>query len=109
MTIKPARVFSDLPIPPGEVLAEEIAARGITLPELAARIGRPLWVVDEIIRGKQAIDRDTAIPLSEAVDGIDADFWRGLETRYRMALARQDEETTPFRVLGGGGGGGCGG
>lgn len=77
MTIKPARVFSDWPIPPGEVLAEEIAARGISLPELAARIGRPLWVVDEIVRGEQAIDRDTAIALSAAVGGIDADFWTG--------------------------------
>ena len=92
MTIKPARVFSDLPIPPGEVLAEEIAARGITLPELAARIERPLWVVDEIVLGKQAIDPDTAIALSEAVDGIDADFWAGLEVRYRMALAQQREQ-----------------
>lgn len=95
MTIKPARVFSDLPIPAGEVLAEEIAARGISLPELAARIGRPLWVVDEIVRGEQAIDRDTAIALSEVVDGIDADFWTGLEARYLMALARQDKQTIP--------------
>ena len=95
MTIKPARVFSDLPIPPGEVLAEEIAARGISLPELAARIGRPLWVVDEIVRGEQAIGLDTAIALSDVVDGIDADFWTGLEARYRMALARQDEGTMP--------------
>ena len=92
MTIKPARVFSDLPIPPGEVLAEEIAARGISLPELAARIGRPLWVVDEIVRGEQGIDLDTAIALSEVVDGIDADFWTGLEARYRMALARQRKQ-----------------
>ena len=89
MTIKPSRVFSDLPIPPGEVLAEEIAARGMTQRELAARLDRPTQVINEIIRGKKAITPDTAIGLCRVLDGIDADFWTGLEARYQMALARE--------------------
>ena len=89
MTIKPSRVFSDLPIPPGEVLAEEIAARGMTQRELAARLDRPPQLINEIIRGKKAITPDIAIGLCRVLDGIDADFWTGLEARYQMALARQ--------------------
>ena len=53
MTTKNPRVFSDLPIPPGETLAEEIEARGMTQKELAARLGRPAQVVNEIIKGQE--------------------------------------------------------
>ena len=41
MMTKTPRVWSDLPIPPGEVLAEELNARGMTQKELATRLGRP--------------------------------------------------------------------
>lgn len=88
MTTKPPRVYSDLPIPPGEILAEEIAARGMTQRELAARIVRPPQVINEIIRGKKAITPDIAIALGKVLGG-DPQFWVNLETDYRMALARQ--------------------
>lgn len=52
MMAKLSRVYSDLPIPPGEILAEEIVDRGVPQWELAARMGCPGQVVNEIIRGK---------------------------------------------------------
>ena len=55
MMTKAPRAFSDLPIPPGEVLAEELDARGMTQKELATRLGRPAQVVNEIIKAKKAI------------------------------------------------------
>lgn len=82
-----SRVSSDLPIPPGEVLAEEIKARGMTQRELAARIGRPAQVVNEIVRAKKAITPETAIELGN-VFGMTARFWLNLESEYRMTLAR---------------------
>lgn len=93
MTIKPTRVFSDLPIPPGEVLAEELEARGMTQLELAVGLNRSPQVIDEIIEGKQVVTQSIAIALSEVLEGIDADFWTGLEARYRRALARQSKQT----------------
>ena len=39
MTTKTSRAFSDMAIPPGEVLAEELEARGMTQKEFAARLG----------------------------------------------------------------------
>ena len=84
------RVFSDLPIPPGEVLAEEIAARGMTQEELAARLGKPAQAVIKIISSKQAITPDTAVSLERAL-GISAHFWNTLEADYRMALSRNRE------------------
>ena len=88
MTTKPPRVYSDLAIPPGETLAEELEVRGMTQRELAARLGRPPQVANEIINGKKAITPDTAIGLCQVL-GIEASFWINLESRYQMTLARQ--------------------
>ena len=90
MTIEKLGQLSDLPIPPGDVLEEELEVRGTTQEELAARLGRPLQAVNEIIKGKKVITPDTAIGL-EKVLGIDAQFWTGLEGDYRMVLARNRE------------------
>ena len=88
MTTKTPRVFSDLPIPPGEVLAEELEVRGMTQRELAARLNRPPQVINEIIRGKKAITPDTAIALGKVLGG-DPQFWTNLESDYQMTLARE--------------------
>lgn len=87
MKTRNPRIYSDLPIPPGEMLAEEIAARGITQQELAARLGIPAQAINEIIKGKRGITPDTAIGLGRAL-GISPQYWNTLETDYRMTLAR---------------------
>ena len=91
MTTKNPSIFSDLPIPPGELLAEELEARGMTQKELAARLGRPAQVVNEIINGKKAITPDTAIGLAKVL-GIEAQFWTNLEANYQMTLARERDK-----------------
>ena len=83
-------VHSDLAIPPGETLADEIDSRGMTQTELAARLGRPVQVVNEIIRGKKAITNDTSLGLEKVLD-IPASFWVNLEQNYRMTRARLRE------------------
>ena len=88
MTTSSTRVYSDLPIPPGEILEEELEARGMTQRELAARLGRPAQAVNEIIKAKKAITPETALGLERAL-GIDAHFWVNLEATYRLTLARQ--------------------
>ena len=81
------RIWSDLPIHPGEVLSEELEALGMTQTDLATALGRPLQVVNEIIRGKKGITEDTALGL-ERVLGIGAHVWLGLESTYHLTLAR---------------------
>ncbi len=88
------QVYSDLAIPPAETLADEIAARGMNQTTLAARLGRPVPVVNDIIDGKQAITDDTALGL-EGVLGISARFWVNLEQNYRMTRARLREHERP--------------
>ena len=72
-------ILSDLPIPPGEVLAEELEERGMTQKELATLMVRPTQAINEIIRAKKAITPGTALGLEKAL-GIDAGFWMNLET-----------------------------
>ena len=79
---------SDLAIPPGELLAEELEVRGMTQGQLAERMGRPRQTISAIIRGKKAITAETAIQLETALD-IPAHLWVGLEGRYQLALARR--------------------
>ena len=62
-----AEPHSDLAIPPGETLADEIASRATSQTELAARLGRPVQVVDQIIRGNKAITDVTALGLQKAL------------------------------------------
>ena len=93
MATNSQRVWSDLPIPPGEVLAEELEERGITQKELAKLMGRPAQAINEIIRAKKAVTAETALGLERAL-GIDASFWMNLETTYRLTLARNKEKAT---------------
>lgn len=81
------RVWPDLAIPPGEVLAEELAARGLTQSQLARQMGRPLQAVNEIVRGKKRITGETALQLAEAL-GTSADLWMRLGADYELNKAR---------------------
>ena len=81
-----AELRSDLAIHPGELLAEELEARGMTPGELARRMGRPRQNISGIVTGRDAITAETALRLERAL-GIAAHLWVGLESRYRLALA----------------------
>jgi HTH-type transcriptional regulator/antitoxin HigA len=76
--------YPDIAIPPGEYLAEEIEARGISQKELAKRMGRPLNAINEIINGKKSITAETALQLEEVMPEISARFWLNLETDYQL-------------------------
>ena len=77
----------DVAVPPGTTLQESLDWIGMTQQELANRMGRPLKIINEIIKGKRAITPDTAIQL-ENVLGIPANIWLNLESNYRETLAR---------------------
>ena len=82
-----SEVYSDLTIPPGKTLADEIAARGMSQTNLKARLGRPVQVVSEIVRGTKTITDDTALGLEKVLD-IPETLWLDLEQNYRMTRAR---------------------
>lgn len=79
-TLRPFR-----PIKPGEILQEELDARGWSQADFADIVGRPVQAVNEIIAGKKAITPDTAVDFSKAL-GTSPEYWLNLESAYRLDL-----------------------
>ena len=94
--IKTPFVLSDLPIPPGEILEEELKARGMTRNELATLMATDPQTIGEIVRGEKAIDPETAVKLANAL-GIGAHYWLGLEADYAAALGANGAQTETKR------------
>jgi HTH-type transcriptional regulator/antitoxin HigA len=77
-------------IHPGELLKDEIDARGISQKELAEKMGRPTQVISLIVNGRKGISEETALDLEKDFNGeLTADFWLNLDTHYRLDVARQ--------------------
>ncbi|MDK2970558.1 MAG: HTH-type transcriptional regulator / antitoxin HigA [Candidatus Sumerlaeota bacterium] len=83
-------VMSDLAIPPGEYLEEVLRELGMTKEEMARRMGRPASKLSQIFNGTKRITEETALQLEKVV-GVPAHFWTGLESEYRLTLARNEE------------------
>lgn len=84
-------IRSDLAIAPGEYLEEVVETLGMTKDELARRMARPASKLSPIFKGEKAITPDTALQLEKVV-GVPAHIWLGLESDYRLALAREQGE-----------------
>ncbi|SRR5258708_5539291 len=77
------------PVPPGETLAEEIEARGLTAHALALKLRVPANRITGIVSGKRAITAETAIRLGRYF-GTGAAFWINLQAAYDLAKAERD-------------------
>lgn len=73
---------------PGEILRDELKARGLTQVACAALTGRPVRVVNRIIKGRHSITADTALDLEKAL-GVSAGFWVWLQAEHDLWVARQ--------------------
>ena len=82
-------VSSEL-IHPGEIIKDEIMARGITQKKLAEQMGVPYTVFNEILNGKRPVSTEYAL-LLEAALGIDANIWLGLQSDYNLQKIKQDK------------------
>jgi addiction module HigA family antidote len=78
------------PILPGEVLLEEfLHPAGISQNQLARAIDVPPGRVNDIIRGRRGISRDTAARLA-VFFGTSVDLWINLQARYDSKIAARD-------------------
>jgi addiction module HigA family antidote len=76
------------PTHPGEVLKEELVARGMTQTDLAIATGRPIQTINMIINGRKGISAETALDLEKVLPEIPADFWLQLDMRFRLNVER---------------------
>ncbi|MGA8736582.1 MAG: HigA family addiction module antitoxin [Terriglobales bacterium] len=75
-------------IHPGEHLAEELSALGMSAAELARRLGVPTNRVTEILNRRRAITGDTALRLAHFF-GTSAEFWLNLQGLYEIRMAEK--------------------
>ena len=83
-------MFSSELIHPGEMIKDEIMARGLIQKELAHQMGVSYTVFNEILNGKRPVTTECAL-LLEAALGTDANIWMSLQTDYNLQKARQDK------------------
>ena len=76
-------------IHPGEHLAEELRALGMSAAELARQIDVPVNRVTGIINGQRSVTADTALRLGHWF-GTSPEFWLNLQTLYELRLARKE-------------------
>ena len=77
-----------LAIHPGEQLAEELRALGMSAAELARQLKVPTNRVTGIVNGQRAITGDTARRFAH-FSGTCAEFWLTLQSLYELRLAEQ--------------------
>ena len=77
-------------IHPGEMIKDEIMARGLTQKKLAQQMGVSYTVFNEILNGKRPVTTEYALML-EAALGTNANIWLGLQADYNMQKAKSDK------------------
>src|ERR1700682_5588141 len=75
-------------IHPGEHLAEELDALGMSAAELARQLKVPTNRVTGILNGQRAVTGDTALRLGHFF-GTSAQFWLNLQSLYDVRIAEQ--------------------
>jgi addiction module HigA family antidote len=75
-------------IHPGQQLAEELKALGMSAAELARQMQVPTNRVTEVLNGQRALTGDTALRLAHFF-GTSPEFWLNLQTLYELRLAEK--------------------
>ncbi len=77
------------PVHPGEILADELDALGVSAVAVAGAIGVPPNRLYQILNGSRALTADTALRLGRWF-GMDAEFWLNLQKLYELRLAEAE-------------------
>ena len=76
-----------IPTHPGDVVKEELEARGISQKEFASRTGISYTMLNEILNSKRPITSEIALVI-EAALGINPELLINMQSRYNMVQAR---------------------
>ena len=76
-----------LPTHPGDLLKEELEARGITQKEFSMKTGISYTMLNEILNCKRAVTADIALVM-EAALGVNPEMLMNMQNRYNMAQSK---------------------
>src|SRR5207302_10412070 len=86
MAIARTRPLTGPALHPGEVLKDELEARGLSPHALAIALRLPASRISQIVRGQRAIAPETALRLARYFGGSAA-IWLRLQVAYDLARA----------------------
>lgn len=78
---------------PGELIKEEIEARGISQKKIAEIIGISYTMLNEILNEKRPVTTETALLLEAALD-INAELLVNMQSSYNLQTARKNKTIT---------------
>lgn len=79
---------------PGEILGEELKARGISQKVFAEKIGIQATHLSALIHGTRSITSAVASKLESGLEGISADTWLRLQQEYTVNVQRSKVNTS---------------
>ncbi len=79
------------PIHPGEILAEELEALGMSANQLAAYLKVPANRISQILKGQRSVTADTARRLARFF-GTTPQYWMHLQMLYEIDQDRQEHD-----------------
>ncbi len=85
---------------PGEILREELKARGIMQKDFAAKIGMQATHLSALINGMRNITPAIAEKIAMGLDGIPSSFWTGLQERYNKHIMLKKQQGLSRLVAG---------
>ncbi len=85
----PHELIPATPIHPGEMIKDELQARGISQKKFAEIIGVSHTVLNEVLNGKRPVTTEYALKIEAATD-IPAYIWINMQSAYNMQIARKD-------------------
>lgn len=91
-----ASCFADVPHP-GELIREEMEARGWSQRDLAFILGVPEQSVSPIMTGKRNVTPEMAKALGAAFD-VSADYFANLQKAYEMSIAKAPDPSVERRA-----------
>jgi addiction module HigA family antidote len=74
---------------PGEILKDELAARGLSAHALSIALRLPASRISQIVRGQRGISPETALRLARYFGGS-ATIWLRLQANYDLARAEAE-------------------
>lgn len=77
------------PTHPGELIQDELTARGLSQLQLAKEIDVTPSFLNEIIKGKRSLNTELALLLEAALE-IPAHIWLGLQADYNMQTVKSN-------------------
>lgn len=86
------------PVHPGQILALEMEARGLSSLALSLKLRVPANRISEIVKGRRGITPETALRIGRYL-GTGPELWTRLQADYDLAQAERDFGSTIRREI----------